>query len=323
MTESELPGGFDPTAVLSSPDTEPEVTTVSGITFSLVGDVGASLPSLSNDLPPAMRKQAIRSALSITTGVEDRLNLLKGELLHEVSALGYWAEWTLMDPLTGETRPYNSFEEFIESELGIKKRTAQYWMALYRTFVLKLNLPQEVLKTLEWSKAIQLLPVITPDNATELLDLIGVMTVSQVSRMVRNLKSGGSSMTPADAAAAGSGTVGVVAAASGDTAPVVTGVSIVDTASGKEEFHKLVFNLTADQLSNVKAGLAAAQTMTGSDKPGAQLDFIFTDFLGGAVGVGTTGALLKLEAGIANLERAFSVKLRIDSADTDRLASLG
>jgi len=278
----------DSTELVEETPKEPVVT--SGIGAEVVQTGLAHIPQISSDMTIEDRRDGIRTALKEAVQLPDRLDIMAGELLYEVKENEYWKAWVIEDPDTGEKRPYASFDEYSETELGIKKRKAYYLCSVYEKFVVELGLDREVLKDLEWSKAKELVPVINADNWTELLDKLKSMTFNQVKEMVREMQ-------------------GKTPKGDGD-------------AGGKDDFKKLSFLLTDEQLENWNNAFGIAKTMTGSDKPGNCLDLICMDFVAGAADTGMEGALSKLDENIKHLERAFGVKLDIKEVDSERYAGL-
>lgn len=271
---------------------ETKLIFVKGVGLEMFASSGVFAP-LDESLPIEQRREKVRQYLHQTQEVDDKLGLMQGELLFEVAKNSYWKDYTFTDAKTGETRPYASFEEFCVVEMSMKKRKAAYLMDIYETFVIKLALPKSVLKDLEWTKAREITKVITADNYVELLDKIRPLTYLQVKELADSMKSASKK--------------GVVAEKGGGPAEPDTDV-------------RITFKLSAEQAENVNAALSIAQSMTGSDKKGNQLDLICSEFVAGAVGSGLDGALANLEVQMRNLERAFGVKLKLESVDETRYA---
>jgi len=68
--------------------------------------------------------------------------------------------------------------------------------------------------------------------------------------------------------------------------------------------------------------LKVAQSLTGSEYSGVNIDMIATDFIAGKIGEGAEGALGKLDIIIKNIERAFGCTLEIKKIDEEHYASL-
>jgi len=269
-----------------------EIVKVSGVGSDIWSDVDASfVPVLKKDMPIEQRKSAVRDTIKKTLQVDDRLGIMQGELLFEVSKNGYWKEWTFTDKETSEIRNYKSFDEYVEQELDWKPRKSKYLIAIYEKFVVELGIPIETLREVEWSKAKELVKVIDQDNWQDLLEKIKDMSVVQVIEFARDLA--GKEKTPGTRA---------------EKDPSAT--------------VKKSFVLHPDQAENVENALKVAKAMTGSDKDGNNLDMICTEFVASAAGTGLEGTLAKLDLIISNIQRAFGVKLEVKEVDTDRLKAV-
>ena len=268
---------------------EKELVVTEGVGTNVLTSGLAQLKPLNKDMSLEERRNTIRETLKEAVSIPDKLDVMSGEMLYEVKENEYWKAWYVDDPETGESRPYSTFAEYSQTELDINKRKAYYLCDIYAKFVVELGLDKEILKQLQWSKAKELVPVINADNWTELLDKLKGMSVKQVQDMVREM----AGKPPREEGA----------------------------TDGKDEFVRISFMLTKDQSDNVKSALEVAKSMSGSDKPGNQLDMICLDFAAGAVDSGLDGALTKLNTVIKHVERAFGVKLDIKEVDSERYAA--
>ena len=261
---------------------------VTGKALDVWTDAAATfVPALRADMSPEERRQAVRDVAIKATTMDDRLNLVLGELLYEAAENGYYKEWINQE--TGKN--FTTFEEYVEGELNIKKSKAHYLKKIYRVFVVDLDLPTDILRDIEWSKAKELTEVVTKDNAAELLAKCRTMTVKQVKEMVSQLL-GKPSPSPSSV-----------------TAPDDTNI-------------RMPFVLAPEQAENVKAALKVAESMTGSDKSGNNLDLICTDFLAGAGGGGLAGVMASLDRNVQSLERAYGIKLEVAGHDQERYDAL-
>jgi len=157
--------------------------------------------------------------------------------------------------------------------------------------VVELDLPTEVLRDLEWSKAAELTKVINAENADELLSKIGSMSVKEVKDLVRAMQ--------------------------GKT-PTTASVS----KEKDDDKVNITFKCSPEQAENVKAALELAESMTGSEVPANNIDLICTDFIAGAAGGGLQGAFSRLDVAVQSLERAFGVKLEVKDHDKERYEKL-
>ena len=235
--------------------------------------------NLQEGLSPEERKSQVRQTMAAAIGIDDRLNLVAGELLYEVAHNEYWKDWE-----------FESFAEYCEAELNMRDRKAKYLISIYDKFVIELNLPTEILLDLQWSKAKELVSVITEDNWADLISDLHEMTVKEVKSKVKEMK-------------------GV---------PKITD----DSKSSEDISERVVFNLSKEQAENISTALGLAGTMCGSDKTGNQLDLICSDFLASSAGEGLAGAIDKLDFHIKSLSRTFGVEIKIETVDSERYAEL-
>jgi hypothetical protein len=234
--------------------------------------------NLQDGLSPEERKAQVRKTMAAAIGIDDRLNLVAGELLYEVAQNEYWKDWE-----------FESFADYCEAELNMRDRKAKYLISIYDKFVIKLNLPKEILLDLQWSKAKELVSVITEDNWVGLIDGLNTMTVKDVKFMVKEMK----------------------------------GVPRIKDGSDSEDItERVVFNLSKEQAENISTALGLAGTMVGSDKTGNQLDLICSDFLASSAGEGLSGAIDKLDFHIKSLSRTFGVEIKVETVDSERYSEL-
>jgi len=271
-----------------------ELVVTKGIGASLFDEVSSGLfVPIRDDLPAEQRRDAVREVLRQAVNADEKLSLVKGEMLFEASENAYWKEWTFKPQDEDSERPYASFEEYCENEIGLKKRSGQYLISIYKKFVVELELPKSVLKDMEWAKAKELVSIITAENAADYLDKISGMSLVQVKEFVgakkRELK--GEPGTSAE-------------------------------HEPGEAKKKIMFNLNPDQLENVEGALSIAENLLGGSEDRAkQLDMICAEFKAGTVGMGVEGALTKLDIIMKDIERAFGVKLDVKELVDDRYDS--
>lgn len=217
-----------------------------------------------SEVTEKVRSELIREAAKVGKVMGDRLALVQGELLYEISRKNYWSEWG-----------FKTFDEYIEKELEFKRRKAFYLIIIYEKFVIELGLPLKELRNIEWSKAKELLKVITKENYKSLFAECKKKSVVEIHDMV--LKMRGKS-----------------------------------TAIVSESFIPVHFSLTKEQSDNVEHALKIASEMAGSEKRGNLLDLIATDFLAGKVGeIDADSLLMTLDMHIKNIERSYGVTLEI------------
>lgn len=257
---------------------EPVITT--GTSLSLWEGAGTFV-ALNPEMEPEERREAIRNIVTTAASVDDRLQLVKGEMFYEVIENSYWKEWTFVDD-EGDERPFATFEEYCQVECGCSRRTAFYLRDIYRTYVVELELPEEMLSGLQWSKAKELVTIIDKENYEDLLNETADMTVTAVKDFVKATKAARMGKTTAE-------------------------TEVVRTVTKS-------FKLNEDQASALEQSLEIAGKLSGSEKAPAQLDFIISDFLASASS--TADPVEALDAAIARLERNYGCKLTLEELDS-------
>lgn len=264
-----------------------EVVLSSGVAMDLWEESDSTfLPVLKKDLPIAERKTAVRSVIKQVVQVDDKLQLMAGEMLYEINRNEYWKEWTFTDD-TGEIRNFKSFEEYLREEIDFGRKKAFDLIKIYQVFVVELGISTEILGELEWSKARLVVNVINEDNWPDIIDMLKKSSVREVKEFVSKTSS-----------------------------PKKT--SPAKSSKGSDATISFRAGLASEQAEVVDEAMKQAETMTGSEKTGANLDYICQDFLSGLIGTGKDGLLSKLDVQITNLERVFGVKLKVSEVDPER-----
>ncbi len=242
------------------------------------------VPTLKKSMSLSERKEAMRNIAQRITHMEDKIHAVQGEILYEISRNAYWREWSFEDS-AGDTRCFRTFDEYIEQECEVSRRTAYYYIAVYQRLVIDIGIPAENMRQLDWSKAKEILPVVSTENWKDLLKTISKMKVREVREHVHSMKG-------------------------------IPGSSSTSTTTA--DFIRTNFMLTEDQHENVRQALDIAGSMSGSDKSGNQLDLICTSFVADSVGSGEEASLVQLDMIKRSIERTFGVKLEVVDVDTER-----
>lgn len=183
--------------------------------------------------PDKLRKDALRYVKQY-----DDANLKLSEILYQIRAHALWKSWG-----------YKSFQEYVDTELSISRRKADYLVQTWTWFTVDNDL-KDVLKSLGWSKAIRLVGVITDKNKDDILKNVVNLNVDEISAYVKNVKESQS-----------------------------TDVENFD----KDVIIRETFLLTKEQAVNLESALIQAQKMSGSSKKGNLLDLICTEFLANCI----------------------------------------
>jgi len=277
-------------------------TSSSPIAMGLADSISTALVPFAND-KKMTREDAAKSTRAAVFQIAEaggKLEALAGQLLYEIRENEYWRLFDRTSP-TGEKTPFGSFDEYIENECPFKRRTAYYLIAIYEKFVVELGLTPDVLRSIEWSKAKEILAIVNKSNVSDMLTMISKMTVRQVIEMVQDMRGDGSTKS--------------ISAISTGTA--VREVPTPEEPGTEEPTHTMKVHLFKAQLENIEAALKVAEFESGSSKIGHLLDVLATDYL--ASRVGDTDDRLdalcgRLDQHIQRFERVFKVKLEVVAA---------
>jgi hypothetical protein len=229
----------------------------------------------------AGRSGIIRENLQRARKTGDRLQLLMGELLWEVKKNEYWKDWEY----TENNTPYKylSFDQFIDKELDERPRRAAYLIEIYDKFIVELGLPREIIKDIQWSKAIHLTKIVDANNWKQVLDETKNMTQTEIIRYKRHKL-------------------------------LVAGLSENPTAAELEALEERIniqFPLTKEQHTLVKDALNLAEKVTGSVSVSHNLSLMASDF------IATYSSDTSPEALLAGLRRLVEVAKRVYGADIE------
>lgn len=86
-----------------------------------------------------------------------------GRLLYKTLHLKLYLQWG-----------YAGFSDYCAGELGFQERKAQYFIALWKKIRVELGLNEDQIKGLGWTKLKEIAPILTKENADEVIS--GVMT---------------------------------------------------------------------------------------------------------------------------------------------------
>ena len=270
-----------PEVVEATPMPIPAAITGTGVALGLWRDTALVVPQLRDDMTLTERRDTIREILKKSVDAEDRLDLVTGELLYECNKNQYWKEWTFTDN-SGETRKFSNFDEWADCDLKINYRKAIYLVGIYEKYVVELDLDRETLKGISWSKAKELVKVVNKDNCKTLLTQMRGMTVKQCTELAKTLRKGSSEPLGSEA-------------------------------------KNVAFKLFPEQINNVEAAIEVAKRLAATDKNGAALDYICSDFIAGVpAGSGLEATLENLQKSIKSLERVYNVTLELQLTEDQK-----
>ena len=149
---------------------------------------------------------------------------------------------------------YTSFPDYVDNELSMQRRKAQYLVAIAGWFGDQSESVQQWVKELGWTKARELVGIVDETNADEWRDVAESSSLRELTTAVKEAKS---EMTE-------------------DETPSVL----------IKPKHKS-FALFEDQMGNVNSALDKAKTLANSTKDGHALDLICTEYLSQNSGLDT------------------------------------
>jgi hypothetical protein len=173
---------------------------------------------------------------------------------------------------------YDTFEEYVEKELGISSREVRYWRAIYRKLVIDLGIRGDRLDGFHWCKLRLIVPVVNRHNVEQWLNRAERMTFTQLEVAVEEARKG------------------------------------KDPDDDGPTMDKLVVSVTSDEMSTILKAIEAAKKIapTGNERDGHLLEMICLDFLGDHPDTHRE-ALVSM---IYRIEQVFHVKLlAIDKQD--------
>lgn len=146
---------------------------------------------------------------------------------------------------------FASWKEYVESELQFALRKAQYLVSIQDWFGRMKPAVQEWVQSLGWTKAKELIGVVTDENAADWKARLDGLTYAELVAELKGGKKG--EETPIE----------------GDGGDRVA----------PEKPERKAFSLFPEQSSNVAAALEKAKALANTDKDGHALDLICSDFL--------------------------------------------
>ena len=185
--------------------------------------------------------------------------------IHVVYTNSYYTAWG-----------FQSFREYVEQELDFQMRKAQYLVSIQDWFGKMKPSVQKWIRELGWTKAKELVGVITEENAAEWKKKLAGKSYKELMGVLK----------------ADEGEVGGDSGEAGES-----GSDDSERASVKR------FSLFPAQAENVDNALSKAKEMAKSDKDGHCLDMICLDFLA------TNGGADNWEDMLSRIEKTFGVNI--------------
>ena len=150
---------------------------------------------------------------------------------------------------------YDSFGDYVDNELSMQRRKAQYLVAIAGWFGEQSEQVQSWVKQLGWTKARELIGVVDESNANEWRDIAENSSLRELTTAVKEAKAENNVSNPSSG---------------GETKP-----------------KRKNFALFEDQMSNVSSALSKAMSLANTEKEGHALDLICTEYLSQNTGLNT------------------------------------
>ena len=218
---------------------------------------GSGLVSVANDAPKLsteyddVRKQILVSL----KGLEDK-SWDVSVLLEKVYERGLYTAWG-----------YSSFEQYVNEEMGIQMRKAQYLVNIQKWSKLMPDSVKAWIREIGWTKARLLTSIVTVENASEWKAKIAGKTVIEIVDLIK----GERQRLEAEEGEDGEG----------------------GNETTEEKPRNLNFKVFPAQEENIKRALEHAEGPAKSDKPGNLIDLICTEYMATNVGINTVGDYLR------------------------------
>ena len=184
-------------------------------------------------------------------------------LLHDVHQNSYYVSWG-----------HASWVDYIETELDMQRRKAQYLVSIQDWFGRMPPHIQQWVRSLGWTKAKELVGIVDEDNADEWRERLEGLSFRDMMDVLK-----GKPDTEVEQALDGVST-------EVDDKPI-----------------SMKFKLFNEQYQNVSKALERAKDMADSEKDGHALDLICTDFLS------TNGGINSLADYLQKIEKAVGVRI--------------
>lgn len=144
---------------------------------------------------------------------------------------------------------YESFDEYVENELGFKRRKAKYLVSIWKRLRAELGVKKEKIEKVGWTKAKVILPVVNEENVERWLDKAKVMSVPELAAEVAQARGKEEKEKPEE-----------------------------------DQYKTFTVRLAMPQYENVESALSLAQMKTNSDSRAHNLDMICLEYNAGAIG---------------------------------------
>jgi hypothetical protein len=207
-------------------------------------------------------------------------NALRAEVIEakNASEAAYWRLAAALHRVWDESAylewGYETFNDYVDAELDMQRRKAQYLVAIAGWFGEQSESVQDWVKTLGWTKARELVGVVDDTNLNGWREIADGASLREISEAVKAAKTLATTADDDDAQA---------------------------PAEDKPKAKR--FMLFDGQMNNVESALSLAKTNAGTEKDGHALDLICTEYLA------QNGALNNLGDYLRRVEQVIGHKL--------------
>lgn len=138
---------------------------------------------------------------------------------------------------------FDTFEDYVDKELGLEIRTVQVWISILNKFVFQAGVDEEKLKGSAWSKVAVTVPVVNKKNAVQWLEKAEKLSQKKLQHVVKNTLEG-------------------------------------KKEGDGPEMDILTFHVTLDEKKTIMKALEAVAKIAQNQRPGHLLEMICLHFLG-------------------------------------------
>lgn len=185
---------------------------------------------------------------------------------------------------------YATFDDYAETELGMKRGKAYYLAQIWGELHVKAQIPEAKIAQIDWSHAKELAPLakaggITKQNVDDWVQKARIQPVHQFAQEVKSAKA----------------------------------AHVSGTANPPEVIHRITVGLYEEQFKNYEAAMAAAAALAESDKTGHLWDMICLEFNAQYAGQKTGDRNKAIKRYVAMMERVFGVRVIVIDPDKDAI----
>jgi len=185
---------------------------------------------------------------------------------------------------------YATFEDYAQSELGMKRGKAYYLSQIWEELHVKAKIPEKTIASLPWSHAKELAPLARSGGLTE----------KNVDGWVKKAK-----LEPVHQFA--------------EEAKKAVQAHVSGTSDPPETIHRITVGLYEEQYRNFERAIEIAKTLAESDKTGHLIDLICTEFNAQYASQTKVDRGKAIKRYVAMMERTFGVRVLVLDPKNDEV----